>query len=288
MGKQIFYSLTLLVFLVTGCGKGSKKDAIKVISLNIKHENPNDSLNSWLNRIDPVLEFIYQEDPDIIGMQEVLWTQYTVLDSALDKYASAGIAGEDGFRKGEMNPVFFRKDKFDITRTLTFWLSEEPDSAGSLGWGSLSPRIVTWVELVKKDSHEHLFFFNTRFAEDSDSARLRSSMILNDEIPKIAGSFPFIVAGDFNMFPHSPEYSALAGEGANLSVLQDSYLVSEKKPEGPEFTFNNFSDETGFGRTDYILVKSGLKVYEHTIVPYKKGSIFISNHWPVVATIGLN
>ena len=77
-----------------------------------------------------------------------------------------------------MNPVFFRKDKFDMVRTITFWLSDTPEVPGSMGWGASLPRIVTWMELVDKNSHEHFFYFNTHFAHDSDSARIMSSKIL--------------------------------------------------------------------------------------------------------------
>ena len=122
-------------------------------------------------------------------MQEVLWNQYKIYDSVLTGYTSAGVGRDDGARGGEMNPVFFRKEKFDMVRTITFWLSDTPEVPGSIGWGASLPRIVTWMELVDKNNHEHFFYFNTHFAHDSDSARIMSSTILLKEVKKIAG-FP--------------------------------------------------------------------------------------------------
>ena len=55
-------------------------------------------------------------------MQEVLWNQYQLLDSVLPDYSSVGVGRNDGARGGEMNPVFFRKEKFDMVRNITFWL----------------------------------------------------------------------------------------------------------------------------------------------------------------------
>ena len=45
-------------------------------------------------------------------------------------------------------------------------------------------------------------------------------------------------------------------------LLKDSYLISEKKPYGPAYTFNGFSDKPGTGRIDYIFVKNGMKVLD--------------------------
>ena len=81
-----------------------------------------------------------------------------MLDSILTDYASAGAGRDDGAKAGEMNPVFYKKDKFDLVRTITFWLSDTPEVPGSKGWGASLPRIVTWMELVKKDTHDHFFF----------------------------------------------------------------------------------------------------------------------------------
>ncbi len=52
-----------------------------------------------------------------------------MLDSVLTDYASVGAGRDDGVKAGEMNPVFYRKDRFDMVRTNTFWLSETPEIA---------------------------------------------------------------------------------------------------------------------------------------------------------------
>jgi endonuclease/exonuclease/phosphatase family metal-dependent hydrolase len=270
---------------VFGCSHGLDKDSIKVMTINVRYDNPDDSINAWPNRIPLFCRFISEEKPDILGMQEVLWHQYALMDSVLKGYASVGVGRDDGARGGEMNPVFFRKERFDLVRTLTFWLSDTSDLPGSKGWGASLPRIVTWLELVDKSKHEHFFFFNTHFAHDSDSARIMSSKILLKEVGQIADGFPFIVTGDFNMLPYSTGYSILTGPDESVPVLEDSYFVSEKKPVGPIYTYNGFSDKQGTGRVDYIFVRNGLKVLNHfTLVP-KENEIFISDHWPVTARI---
>ncbi len=274
--------------VISACSQKTANTTIKVITLNIRYDNPADSINSWANRADQVCKFIVNEKPDILGLQEVLWHQYQLLDSALTDYSSIGTGRNDGAREGEMNPVFFRKDKFDMVRNITFWLSDSPEVAGSLGWGSSLPRIVTWMELVDKKSHNHLFFFNTHFAHDSDSARLMSSKILLNQVNKIAGEYPFIISGDFNMPSTSTGYSILTGPDESVPLLKDSYVITEKRPSGPVFTFNGFSDKMKAARIDYIFVKNGLRVLDYKTFVKMEHGIFISDHWPVEAVISLN
>ena len=99
-----------------------------------------------------------------------------------------------------------------MVRNITFWLSDSPESQVRNDGDLHCPRIVTWMELVDKNSHKHFFFFNTHFAHDSDSARIMSSEIYClIEVDNIAAGFPFIISGDFNMLPSSKGYSILTG-----------------------------------------------------------------------------
>jgi endonuclease/exonuclease/phosphatase family metal-dependent hydrolase len=285
-------NLTCFFFIIlivgSGCSGKSKRNALKIVTLNVRYDNPADSANSWPNRASMVCNFILDEGPDIIGMQEVLWHQYEILDSVLTDYTSIGVGRDNGARMGEMNPVFFRKEKFDLVRSISFWLSETPEIPGSIGWGASLPRIVTWLQLVDKNSKQHFYFFNTHFAHDSDSARIMSSKILLREIEKITAGLPFIITGDFNMLPGSTGYNILTGPAESIPLLDDSYNVSEKRPSGPSFTYNGFSDKQGNGRIDFIFVKNGMKVLDHVISSKKEHGVFISDHWPVTAYVLIN
>jgi endonuclease/exonuclease/phosphatase family metal-dependent hydrolase len=287
MRNLLNYLNAILFLVLIGNSCKPEKDAIKVMTLNIRYDNPGDTINAWAVRSSQICNFILAEKPDIIGMQEVLRSQSAVLDSTLTAYSSIGVGSADGVKEGEMNPVFYRKDKYDIVRNLTFWLSDTPEVPGSLGWDASLPRIVTWMELVDKISHDHFFFFNTHFANDSDSARIMSSKMLLSTVEKIAEGYPFIITGDFNMSPTSAGYKILTGPAESIPLLKDSYSISEKQPSGPSFTYNGFSDKTGTDRVDYIFVRNGMIVLDHKTVVKKVKNVFISDHWPVEATIQL-
>lgn len=286
MQKLILIFGIAWLFVFTGCSDRNSGKVIKVMTLNLRYDNPRDSANAWPKRCSLVGHFLKEEKPDLIGMQEVLSNQLNYLDSVLTgDYADVGVGRSDGAKKGEMNPVFYRKERFEMIRTITFWLSTTPDIPGSISWGSSLPRIVTWIELVDKGDHQRFYFFNTHFAHDSDSARLLSSKFLLHAVDTITQGLPFIVTGDLNMLPTSSGYSILTGPYENVPLMKDSFIISEKRPYGPQYTFNGFSDKAGQGRIDYIFVRNGMRVSDHRTIIKKEKGIYISDHWPVMASV---
>lgn len=285
---RLLFIVLLAFFSFSASCQKRETDIIKVITFNIRYDNPRDSLNAWPNRKEIVIGFLKEEKPDLFGLQEALWHQYATIDSALKgNYISMGVGRDDGQKKGEMNPLFVNSNRFEIVRGNTFWLSEAPDVPGSKGWGASLPRIVTWVELKEKPSGGTLYYFNTHFAHDSDSARVMSAGILLNEVKKIAGYNRFVITGDFNMTPDSRAYSILTQAGNDNPLILDSYKITETTPAGPLPTFNGWSDTPRGNRIDYIFVKNGMKVKSISTVVRKKGPVFISDHWPVVAEVYL-
>jgi endonuclease/exonuclease/phosphatase family metal-dependent hydrolase len=285
MKKQLFLLIAVFIFLVSACSNTRDKDAIHVMTFNVRYDNPDDSINAWPNRISLINNLLKKEKPDIIGMQEVLYHQYEFLDSVLADYSSVGVGRDDGAKEGEMNPIFFKKDKFEEVRTITFWLSKTPEEAGSKSWGSSLPRIVTWIELVDVDDHQHFFLFNTHFAHDSDSARIMSSKALLRAVEKISSGYPLIITGDFNMNQSSTGYKILIGPDESVPLLKDSYTISEKKPTGSKSTFNGFSNKNSTERLDFIFVRNGMKVTDIKTIIKKTNGVYVSDHWPVEATV---
>jgi endonuclease/exonuclease/phosphatase family metal-dependent hydrolase len=285
--KRTLPLLLIIAIAIISCSR-EKSLILDVMSLNIRYDNPGDAPNAWPDRKAFMLSYLQEEAPDILGLQEALWHQYHYLDSALAGYESIGAGRNDGERAGEMTPVFFRRDSFTALNSSTFWLSETPSVPGSRGWGAVLPRIVTWVELQENSSGKRFFFFNTHYSHMSDSARLMSSGILLRQVEDIAGAMPFVITGDFNMLPDSRAYDRLTEGGNEGSLIVDSYTISENAPSGLSYTFNGFRDEQGRGRIDYIFVSRGAGVVTHETPSPKQGELFISDHWPVKATVKLS
>jgi len=270
----------LFSFLFYSCVPADDS-AIDVITFNIRFDNPRDSANAWPHRASMVADFVNDQIPDLLGMQEVLWHQYQYLDSALIGYGSVAAGRDDGLRAGEASPVFFRLGRFDKLDEGTFWLSATPDVPGSIGWGAALTRISTWVRLYDKVQKDTLLFFNTHFDHISDSARVMSSGVLLGMVRELTGDNKFVITGDFNALPESLAIQGMKEDGLAL----DSYLISETPPTGPAYTFNGWKDEPAEGRIDYIFIRSGMKVLKHETHRVIQEGVFISDHWPVSARV---
>ena len=75
-----------------------------------------------------VAELLRMHAPDIFGIQEALPHQISELAAALPDYAWFGV-GREADGGGEGVPVYYRKDRFTLLQSATFWLSEIPGSA---------------------------------------------------------------------------------------------------------------------------------------------------------------
>jgi len=276
-------TLMFLIFgliLFTSC-TGRKSHGINVMTLNIRMDNPADSINAWPNRAHIVSGFVNKRKPDLLGMQEVLWHQYEYLDTTIRGYGSVARGRDDGIEKGEACAVFYNLERFSLLDNGTFWLSETPDVPGSVGWGAALTRIATWARLYDKATNDTVLFFNTHFDHISDSARYMSSGVLLENVIKLSGDNNFIITGDFNATPSSLAIKRMK-EG-NRAV--DSYTISNTRPEGLKYTFNGWKDAPGGGRIDYIFISNAMEVRSHYTWKIIEKGVFISDHWPVTARV---
>jgi len=161
------------------------KFSLNVMSYNIMYNNMDWRGGSkWVVRKPKSINMIRFHDVDILGLQEVLADQQDDLVALLPEYSSIGVAREDGKRKGEFNPIFYKKSKFSLVKSGTFWLSNTPLVVGSSGWDAHLPRIVTWARLRTKEewggdqTGRDILFFNTHFDHGGPESRIQSSQLL--------------------------------------------------------------------------------------------------------------
>ena len=260
---------------------------LRVMSYNIRFDNPADGINRWDNRRERVSNLIRFHSPHIIGLQEAEYHQITWLVRRLQRYGWSGVGRTDGKKAGEFSPVLFDTTRYAKLDGDTFWLSPKPDTPGK-GWDAALPRIVSWVHLKAKDSGEIFFFFNTHFDHRGQEARKESARLILDKITQIAGrQAPVVLTGDFNATPDSEPYKILTER------LKDGFDTSLIPHYGPEVTFlgkgGPFYVAGGKGgrRIDYIFASRDVKVIRHGIIGSFREGRFPSDHLPVLAEIDI-
>lgn len=257
----------------------------RIMTFNIRYDNPADSLNSWHHRRDKVKDLIEYHQADLVGMQEALYHQVMFLDSTLQEFDWVGVGRNDGYHAGEFNPVFYNKNEFRLQNQGTFWLSETPDKPGSKGWDAACPRICTWASFLEKKTQKTFFVFNTHLDHQGTIARIRGTEIIINHIQSTYHEMPVIFIGDFNSLKGSAPYQLIT-YWDNPVRLKDTRFMAEENPYGPETTFIGF--EPHFDNhliIDHIFVNDLFHIKRHVIISDRFGSRFPSDHLPVLIEI---
>lgn len=273
--------IPLIFLLLTFCTPEKPAHELKVMSFNVRFDNPDDGINAWPNRIRLVEKYMNDEMPDILGVQESLFHQNEDLLAIMPGYAYVGSGRDDGENGGEFSPIFFRTDKFELLDHSQFWLSETPDAPGSIGWAAVLPRVVAWAKLKHKESGKVVFVFNTHFSHVSDEARRKSMEFLSDQIREIAGDSRVILTGDFNIIKGSELYYEMQDRFLEQNFLQNAELILQEPYTGGKSTFNAFRRDMEPRVIDFIYVNEYFSVKIYSIDKITEGDIFISDHWPV-------
>lgn len=258
--------------------------SFRVMSFNIRFDNPGDSGNRWDNRAEMVASMIRFHDADLVGIQEALIGQLRNLRDRLEDYDWTGVGRDDGAEEGEFSAILFRKGRFNLTSHGTFWLSEKPGAPGP-GWDAACNRVVTWGLFTDRITGRTVAHFNTHFDHMGTLARKESALLLKKNIPQLAGTLPVIVTGDLNCNDRSEPYRIIT-DTAGSPRLYDSYHVSHLPPHGPESSWSGFTSAGTDGeRIDYIFVTHDFSVLRHGILSDAWGTCFPSDHMPVIAEI---
>jgi endonuclease/exonuclease/phosphatase family metal-dependent hydrolase len=281
--ERLFMGI-LIAALPFGCASvGPAHDPVRVMTFNVRFDNPADGPDAWSERRERVAATIRDARVDLMGVQEALPHQLAEIEALLPELAWFGV-GRNAELSGEYSAIFYRADRFEILESDTFWLSETPSVAGSKSWDAAIERIVTWGRLRDRRSGQVFHVFNTHFDHVGEISRQESARLLVQKVGEIAGPLaPVVLTGDFNATPDSEPIGILMGEGG----FSDARARSQTAPRGPDSTWNAFRAIVPGRRIDFVFVRGGIDVRSHEIVDRTFDGRFPSDHFPVVAELGL-
>lgn len=259
-----------------------KKTRLKTFTFNIWYDNDH---NNWEERKDKVVKVINDLDADVFGLQEVLYSQLQFINEFFPDYSYYGIGRLDGKLKGEFAPVFYKNERFELTTSGTFWLSENPQMPGSKSWDAACERIATWTILRDKKIQDYnqsfILFINTHFDHMGDTARLKSAQIIKEFLADQKSHFilkNIILTGDFNFTPGSQAHEIITD---TLSGLIDTRTAGRRK-SGKDYTYvgSDFTGKAG-DIIDYVFINEGFNIKKYRIIEENWGNFYPSDHLPV-------
>lgn len=257
---------------------------LTAVSFNIRYDNHEDGKNRWKFRRDTLCNFIKACDADIVGMQEVLHGQLKDILRRMPEYDYVGVGRDDGKTKGEYAPILYKRHRFDVKGSGTFWLSQYPDSVGFIGWDGACCRIATWAKMYDKKTGALFLHINTHLDHVGRNARKNAALLIINHIKNIAAGLPAILTGDFNVSSDSEAYSTLT---TNAFVLKDAYVTASVKT-GTSYTYHDFGElpKVQRAKIDFVFTTPDIIVESHDIPQESSTSVpYISDHNPIVVKL---
>ncbi|WP_143884853.1 endonuclease/exonuclease/phosphatase family protein [Chryseobacterium binzhouense] len=253
---------------------------LKVMSFNIRLNLDSDKENSWTNRKQDAIDLLNYYQPDYFGVQEALPEQMKDIKNGMQNYEYVGVGRDDGKEKGEFSALFYDKEKLQVLKSGTFWLSETPEKP-SKGWDAAYNRICTYAFFKDKKSKKEFLAMNIHFDHVGNVARVKSAdLILKKAKEMNPKNLPVILSGDFNLTEETEPVQILSRN------LDDTFYKSETKHYGPVGTFTGFNiNEIPQNRIDYIFVKGfTIKSHRH-INDRRENLLYPSDHFPVLVDL---
>lgn len=274
--KIIVSVLTLLFVSYSFYGQN-----LKMMTYNIRLDVASDGENAWPNRKDFFTSQIQFYSPDIFGVQEATPNQVIDIASVLSDYNKFGIGREEG-GTGEACTIYYKKDRFKVLESNTFWLSETPNLV-SRGWDAACNRVCTYGLFKDLKTKQTFWVLNIHLDHIGEEARIKGVQLVLSKMKELnTKKYPAFLMGDFNSEPNTPQISEIK------KVMDDTRDISQEKPFGPAGTFNNFNHNQPVTLLiDYIFISknSKLKIKKHAVLSDSKDLKYPSDHLPVLIEI---
>lgn len=276
------------VFVVPPAARDTAAGApLRVMSFNIRYDNPADGPDAWPNRRDRVAGLVRFHGADVVGVQEALVHQLRELDARLPGFARVGVGRADGREAGEFSAILYRAARLELLAEGTFWLSPAPEVAGSKGWDAAIERVATWARFRDRATGCTFVHLNTHFDHVGERAREESARLVRTRLSSLATGLPVVLTGDLNVPPTSVAYRILTRDtiAGAVAPLADAFHATRTPHYGPVSTWTAFKAIEPDRRIDYVLVSPGVAVEAHGILPDRWDDRFPSDHLPVLAAV---
>jgi endonuclease/exonuclease/phosphatase family metal-dependent hydrolase len=270
--------LLAMTLLLLALASTAEAEPLRVMSFNVRFPSNDDGPNLWEKRRDILVRTILENDPDLIGTQELFHVQGQYIVEKAPAYAWFGISRR-GNHEDEHMGVFYKKEKLRVVESGNFWLSETPETPGSISWDMSLPRMVTWALFERLGSSTRFYFYNTHFAHrrEDGRARLESARLIAQRLRALPNDVRVIVTGDFNSPAGNDAYQTMLEPG-----FHDAWTTALKR-SGPETTLSRWTDTREGNRIDWILYRGIAQPLEAETITYNEQGRYPSDHYPIQA-----
>ena len=280
MHKKHFFLFPLLLLVLLSCQKEEPKNnhpnlgpgQLKVMTFNIRGTTTeDDAFNNWGMRAGACRDMIIDQQPSIVGFQELVATEWKYMSGTLASHGYVGAPVDD-----PMNSFMYRPDELEVLSEGVFWLSDTP-AKSSTSWDGYV-RYVHWAVLKVLSSGQEFFYINTHFG--LTTASRKSAMTLIQKRIKLlnTNNLPIVMMADFNT--HATD-SVFEGIRESMVCTREVAPITDDVK-----TYNAWGNEAKAYQCDHIWITNTIKCLEYkTVTQWYDGHKYVSDHFPVYSII---
>ena len=263
-------------------------EAIKIVSFNLKHDFALAVRNRWKARRELITQLLSGSDASIVGVQELMPNMKEDLRSRLSGFRIIG-QGRTKHLANEHSAILLRAENTTLLYDQTFWLSKHPEKSGSRAYFAMFPRICTVCEVYADVLQQKIRVFNTHFDHVCGPARTLGVKIILEYMHRLnqQEKLPTILMGDLNAHPRSKSIRILAENRHDYPDIRLTSLYTAPCAEKIHSTYHGFRGKTHGKPIDYIFVSEEWEIQNAYINTFSAGGRYPSDHYPLVAVLGL-
>lgn len=236
-------------------------------------------LSGWQARKGPLDATFKAMEADIVAFQEmesfaggdddsVNLARKWLLENN-DAYAAAAIGDWREFPSTQ--PIFYRRERFELTNQGWFFFSGTPEAIYSRTFDGSYPAFASWAAFRDRRNGAQFRVVNIHLDYASRENRRRSTALIAERIgPWIAAGETVFLAGDMNARLGSRLHRMLEAVGLNFVAVQGT-------------TYHFGRGVNLFGAIDHIGYAGNAEPLGTSVVLREKsGSVWPTDHYPVV------
>ncbi len=269
----------------TGRKQVWSKETIRAATYNIQWQGYVKK-PTWDERLVALKRIFADIDFDIVGVQEADSMMSNSLAQVLDgRYAWVGtVEANDETSSGfiPLNPIFYKKDLFEVLEQDIFWFGHAP---GTIGYDSWGMRLCNYAKFRDKRNGMEFYVFNSHFDHRGQEAKEYSSVLLLDKVMEYANGLPVVLTGDFNMDEKTPGYAKLIESG----IVEDSMLAlpAPKRENAQYFSMANYKPKEKISKSglhiDHVFyTPANSKVLSWKLILDSYDGVYGSDHLPIM------
>ena len=246
---------------------------IKLLTYNVQ------SWDVTERRIKGITNLIKRYNPDVIFLQEVTQTWFKILRKEFSSvYIFTGrdrlYADKDALKRDrEKNCVLFKKDRFNLIWSHTYWLGPDMKHPSKFE-GSVFKRVFTVTKLLDKKNNKKFQAISTHFDYLEPDVRTKQAEVLSSYLKSQKDQV--LLAGDFNGGPTEDFYK----------IMTDKVVDVGEEFKQTEITYHAY-DRYPHERIDYIFKSKDICAKEFKLIKDQFEGLPPSDHYPLFALVEL-